>query len=132
MAGSPPIDFKGLLGQPTAAATNATNASNAARQRDKLKKATQDFEAVFVGIMLKQMRKSMDGGNALFGNSSEAKLYQDMMDDATAAQMSRTGSFGLGNMLYKKLEPLMPADPAPAAAEAAKAAASAAAPVKKK
>ncbi len=59
-------------------------------------------------MLLKQMRKSMTGGNALFGNSSEAKLYQDMMDDATASQMSKTGSLGLANVLYKTLEATLP------------------------
>ena len=42
-------------------------------------------------MMLKQMRKSMAGENALFGKSQEAKVYQDMMDDSLAQQMSKTG-----------------------------------------
>jgi peptidoglycan hydrolase FlgJ len=81
------------------------------RQRDKLKKATQDFEAVFVGMMLKEMRKTMTSDNPLFGNSSQAKYYQEMMDDAVAHQISRTGKFGFGDLLYKKVERNLPPDP---------------------
>jgi peptidoglycan hydrolase FlgJ len=85
--------------------------SEASKQRARLKKATQDFEAVFIGMMLKQMRKTMAGDNPLFGKNSEAKHYQEMMDDAVAQQMSRTGQFGLGEMLYKKVERTLPPDP---------------------
>lgn len=81
------------------------------RKHAQLQKATQDFEGVFIGQMLRLMRKSMTGGNALFGNSSEAKLYQEMQDDATAENMSKTGSFGLGTMLFKTLRHTLPPDP---------------------
>lgn len=87
------------------------------KQTDRVKKATQDFEAVFVGMMLKQMRKSMAGENALFGQSSEAKVYQDMMDDTLAQQMSRTGTFGISNAMMKSIAGRLPPDPdAPPAA----------------
>src|SRR5437868_5863995 len=74
------------------------------RQHQKLVKAAQDFEAVFIGQMLKQIHKSIAGDKPLFGGSQEAKMYQDMMDDATAQQMSRTGSFGLAKLLTKSLD----------------------------
>ena len=104
-------DLTGVMGLPNLNRTTDTAPmSEATRERERLKKATQDFEAVFVGIMLKQMRKSMTGGNALFGNSSDSKLYQDMMDDATAQQLSKTGSFGLARVLYKAMEHTLPAE----------------------
>ncbi len=74
------------------------------RRHQKLVKAAQDFEAVFVGQMLKQVHKSLSGDKPLFGGSQEAKMYQDMMDEATAQQMSRSGSFGLAKLLTKSLE----------------------------
>ena len=80
-------------------------------KRDKLEKTTQDFEAVFVGMMLKQMRKSVAGQNALFGNSPESKMYQDMLDDATAQHMSKVGTFGLAKVLFKTMSPALPPDP---------------------
>jgi peptidoglycan hydrolase FlgJ len=107
-------DLTGVMGLPNPNQTpNTAPMSEAARQREKLKKATQDFEAVFVGMMLKQMRKSMTGGNALFGNSSDSKLYQDMSDDATAQQLSKTGGFGLAKLLYKTMEHTLPAEAKP-------------------
>lgn len=82
-----------------------------AKKSDKLQKTTQDFEAVFIGMMLKQMRKSVAGQNALFGSSSEAKIYQDMMDDATAQRMSKTGTFGLSKVLFNTMSKTLPPNP---------------------
>lgn len=81
------------------------------RQKDRLTKATQEFESVFVGLILKQMRKSPTQDQGLFGASHEAKLYQDMMDDTTASQIGKAGSFGLAKMLCKRLEKTLPPDP---------------------
>ncbi|HLJ55957.1 MAG TPA: rod-binding protein [Chthonomonadaceae bacterium] len=82
----------------------------------KAVKATQDFEAVFIGMMLKQMRKSMAGDNALFGNSNEARVYQDMMDDNLARELSRTGTFGLAKAMMKSIDRTQ--HPAPAGGRA--------------
>jgi len=81
------------------------------KEKTRVTKAAQDFEAVFIGMMLKQMRKSMAGDNALFGKSSEAKVYQDMMDDSLAQQMSKTGTFGLAKAMVKSIEHTLPPDP---------------------
>src|SRR3954469_24928462 len=81
------------------------------KEKARVTKATQDFEAVFIGMMLKQMRKSMAGDNALFGKSSESNIYQDMMDDSLAQQMSRTGTFGIGKAMIKSMESRLPKDP---------------------
>ena len=81
------------------------------KEKARVTKATQDFEAVFIGMMLKQMRKSMAGDNALFGKSSESKIYQDMMDDSLAQEMSHTGTFGLAKAMMKSIERSLPPDP---------------------
>ena len=81
------------------------------KQRTRVQKATQDFEAVFLGMMLKQMHKSMAGDNALFGKSQEAKVYQDMMDDTLATTLSKSGTFGMGKAMMKSLALTLPPDP---------------------
>lgn len=81
------------------------------KEKARVTKATQDFEAVFVGMMLKQMRKSIAGDSPLFGKSPEAKIYQDMMDENLANQISHTGSFGLARAMMKSLAHTLPPDP---------------------
>lgn len=104
---------------------------NPEHARERLKKATQAFEAVFVKQLLGQMRKSMTG-SSLFGSSQQAGMYQDMMDDALSTQISKTGSFGLAKTLYKSMEkglglPSAAATPVAAEQGAANAAATSAA-----
>ncbi|MCS6777563.1 MAG: rod-binding protein [Chloroherpetonaceae bacterium] len=77
------------------------------RRRARLKKAVQDFEAIFVGMLIKQMRQSMAGSNPLFGSNAQAHYYQEMMDEAIARRLSQTGAFGLGRMLYQRMERLL-------------------------
>jgi peptidoglycan hydrolase FlgJ len=80
-------------------------------QRAKLKKATEGFEAIFVTQLLKQAHQSMQGANALFGSSSESKFYAEMRDELLAQQISKTGEFGIGKMLFQKLERTLPPNP---------------------
>lgn len=77
-------------------------------QRAKLRKAAQDFEAVFISNLLKQAHKTMSESSPLFGNSSEAKFYREMMDEQVAERISRTGAFGLADVLIKNLEKALP------------------------
>ncbi len=81
------------------------------RQRDKLKKATQDFEAVFLTQILKQAHKTMQGEGSLFGKSSQSQFYAEMRDELMAQNLSKTGQFGLGRMLFQKLEKTLPPNP---------------------
>lgn len=101
-------DPTGILGAIGTSDPVQQNLSAADRQKARLKKASQDFESIFVGMMLKEANKPLDGEHALFGNSEQAKLYQDMMDDAIAGQISKSGSFGLGKAIYKSLEMTLP------------------------
>lgn len=97
MPGNIGLDVDNLL-------NHAPAGDSADARKEKLKKATQGFESVFVGLMLKQMRKSLDGGKSALGNSSESKLYKEMMDEALAGRISEGGSFGLAKTLYKRME----------------------------
>ena len=70
-----------------------------------LKKAAQQFEALFVQMMLKSMRATVPE-NELTGNE-QTRLYQEMLDSQLAQQIS-TGSaggsgFGLAEMIERQL-----------------------------
>ena len=94
-----------------APALNPNFVREARTKRDKLKKVTQDFEAEFIGMMLKQVRKSMTGEKGLLGGSPESKQYGEMADEAIAQQLSKAGGLGLGKSLYKSLQTVLPPDP---------------------
>ena len=72
------------------------------KEDKKLKQACQDFEAVFMGFMLKGMRKTVQKSE-LFGSSREEEMFTDMMDDEVCKSASRSKSIGIADLLYKQL-----------------------------
>lgn len=67
----------------------------------KLKKACQDFEAVFIGQIWKQMRASVPKEGLL--HSKEEESYLSMFDQELSLKMARSGGIGLSDMLYANL-----------------------------
>lgn len=67
----------------------------------KLKKACQDFEAVFIGQIWKQMRSSVPKDELL--HSKEEEGYLSMFDQELSVKMSQSGGIGLSDMLYANL-----------------------------
>ena len=70
--------------------------------REKLKKACADFEALLVSRMLKLMRQSIPQ-NGLLENSPGKEIYQSLMDQELAKNMSHRGGVGLGEVLYRQV-----------------------------
>ena len=70
----------------------------------KLKTACQDFESVFFGMMLKEMRKTVPQDTLLGDDAHEQEIFQGMMDDSVAKQMaSHGGSDSLAQEMYQQL-----------------------------
>ena len=72
------------------------------REAAKEKKAFQDFEQMFVHLMLKEMRKTVNDSSGST-KSHATKMYEEMMDEAMAEQMARSGQLGLGRQLQESL-----------------------------
>jgi soluble lytic murein transglycosylase-like protein len=70
--------------------------------RQKLQRATKEFESLLVGYMLKSMRSSMSS-NELFGESYGGDMFEGMFDNEMAQHVSRNSSFGLAEMLYRRM-----------------------------
>lgn len=83
------------------------NAVKNAKQPDKkylneIKKASIEFESVFLGYMLKQMKKTVPS-DPLFGESVAKDIFQDMQYDNMAREMAKAGGIGLATILYNQL-----------------------------
>jgi flagellar protein FlgJ len=69
-----------------------------------LKSACQQFESVFFGMMLKEMRKTVPTDPLLGDDAHEQEIFTGMMDDNVAQQMaSHSGSDSLAQEMYKQL-----------------------------
>lgn len=66
-----------------------------------LREVARQFESIFTKMMLESMR-SASLGDPLFG-SDQGDMYQDMMDDQLAVQLSQGRGLGLADMLIRQL-----------------------------
>ncbi len=68
---------------------------------EAIKKVAQQFEALFVQMMLKSMRDTVPESE-LFGSKSE-KMYQDMYDKQLSMQISSGKGMGLASTIERQL-----------------------------
>jgi flagellar protein FlgJ len=87
--------------------TQAPTAHKTPQNRAALKKACQDFEAIFVHSMFKAMRKTIPEGG-LIERDNATEIYQEMIDQEIAGKISQQQSMGLADQLYRQMEKLLP------------------------
>ncbi|MCZ2721198.1 flagellar assembly peptidoglycan hydrolase FlgJ [Marinomonas sp. 15G1-11] len=70
-----------------------------------LKRVAQEFESIFIGMLLKNMRSSNEviGGTDLF-SSSQTRQYEEMLDSQMAQSMATSGGVGLADALIRQFE----------------------------
>ena len=88
------------------AGTAAPAADTRSATHANAQKAAQQFEAMFVNMMLKEARKSSLGGG-LFENEA-SKTFRDMQDTQMSQQMAQHGSLGLARAITDYLERTQP------------------------
>ena len=87
-------DFKSLAALKREASTDSQKA---------LRGAAQQFESLFINMMLKSMRDATSSiGDSLTGGN-EMDLYQGMFDEQIATQMSKGKGLGLADLLVQQL-----------------------------
>lgn len=70
-----------------------------------LKRVAQEFESIFIGMLLKNMRSANEtiGGTDLF-SSSQTRQYEEMLDSQMAQSMARSGGVGLAEALVRQFQ----------------------------
>ncbi len=68
-----------------------------------LEKVAKQFEAVFLQMILKQMRQA-SMGDPIF-NSNGLEFYRDMHDQQLALHLSDQGSIGIADLIVRQLQP---------------------------
>lgn len=75
---------------------------------EKLRETCQQFEAIFIQQMLKEMRGTVPEGGLLPRNMGQ-DYFQEMMDAEVAKAAAIQGHFGIGEALFRQLQPPEPA-----------------------
>jgi len=68
----------------------------------KLWDACVEAESLFVGKMLKEMKKTVHKSEWLHGGQAE-EIFEDMLYDEYALKVSRNSDCGMARMLYEEL-----------------------------
>ena len=69
---------------------------------EKLLKACQGFESVFIKQMLDSMRNTVPK-NGMFDGGIGQNIYEDMLYQQYADKMAKTANLGLARLLYNQL-----------------------------
>ncbi|MDH5752219.1 MAG: rod-binding protein [Deltaproteobacteria bacterium] len=71
--------------------------------RGKLKEAAQEFEALMLEQMVKEMRKNVHKSD-LFGENSGEEIFQEMLDGEYVRIMVQRGGIGLAELMVKQFQ----------------------------
>lgn len=72
------------------------------KQRQQAKKVSQDFEGLFIGMMMKTMRETVAKDKVTGGGHGE-DVYRSMLDDQYVAAAVKRGGFGLAKHIEKDI-----------------------------
>lgn len=76
-----------------------------------LKNVAQQFESMFINMVLKSMREATDVMASDMLSSNETKFYRDMHDQQMSLSMAQIGGYGLADVLYEQLSAQVPQRP---------------------
>jgi len=71
-------------------------------EEQRLKESCDGFEAIFLGKLWQQMRKTVDKDGYL--HSKEEEAYVGLFDQEMSMKMARAGGMGLGEQLFEQLK----------------------------
>ncbi|MBX7057109.1 MAG: rod-binding protein [Leptospirales bacterium] len=76
-------------------------------ERQRLYKAAQDFQSLFVKQMLDAMRKNLDRqSDPLYGGMRQ-DIFEDMLYDQYSRLLSTNSSFDLADQIYRQMSPAL-------------------------
>ena len=83
---------------------NKANSSVLSEDDKKLKEACQEFESIFVGMMLKQMRKTVIE-SGFTEKSSGREIFEGMYDEEMSKNISKNEEgIGLAKVIYESMK----------------------------
>lgn len=72
------------------------------KQRQQIKKTAQDFEGLFIGMMVKSMRETVQEDELTGGGRGE-EIYRSLLDQEYVDQAVKRGGFGLAKQIEREI-----------------------------
>lgn len=83
------------------------------KQKEELRKVSQQFEAIFVAQLLKVMRETIEESGLTEGGFGKS-TYTELFDQEVSLSIARRGAFGISDLLYNSLAGKLSDSPQPA------------------
>ncbi len=97
-----PMDILTSSGARIESRLHAAKAAASASQKNELKKAAQEFEAIFIGHMLKVMRETIEESGLMEGGFGKS-TYTELFDQEISIDLAKRGALGISDILERKL-----------------------------
>lgn len=91
-----------LADQTAGKARKLGNGQDKAREAKAVKKVAQEFEAIFIGMMMKSMRETVGKNEVISGGHGE-EVFRSLLDQEYANTAAASGGTGLASMIEKEL-----------------------------
>ncbi|WZL73632.1 rod-binding protein [Clostridiaceae bacterium 35-E11] len=72
------------------------------QDKKKLQEACKQFEAVFLSMLMKDMRSTVQDGG-LMPKSNAREIFESMLDEKIAQEATKGPGIGLAQQMYKQL-----------------------------
>lgn len=73
------------------------------KDHEELKEACDELEGYMLGMMFKQMKKSMLSGDSLIQKGDYEAMFEDTYIDDLCNEMVKAGGIGLSDAMYKQM-----------------------------
>ena len=70
-------------------------------EAERLRNTAQEFEGMFLGMLMKAMRSTV-GKGGLFKEGSDTQMYREMFDEEVGRAMAKAGGIGLAQMILRE------------------------------
>ena len=80
-----------------------STADDATRSDADLKSASEQFEALLLNLMIKEMRATVPE-SVLFNHSMAEEMFTGMLDEQMAVKMAASGGIGLSRLIFDQLK----------------------------
>jgi murein DD-endopeptidase MepM/ murein hydrolase activator NlpD len=104
-----PIDILTSSGSQFEGRIHAAKSASSVKKNGELKKAAQEFEAIFIANMLKVMRETIEESGLLGGGFGKS-IYTELFDQEVSLSLAKRGELGIANLLERKLAAIAPLD----------------------
>ena len=104
------IDLNSALSRYQANTQNSALPRVDASDKEKLKEAATEFEALLVKQMLDTMRQTLHKEDRLFDGGMAENIFEDMLYTEYSRLMTKSGDFGIARAIRAQYERFVPTD----------------------